>query len=479
MGTPAYISPEQAEGSTATAASDVYSLAVVAFECLAGRKPFVADTPVAHRHRPPAQPGARPARHGARRPRGRRTPGDGQVARGALPPTVPAFARALRDPASVTGACAATAVAAAVARGRTTRRAGAAPAPAPAPTPARRPPSRRPPAVVRRRGRCSSASRPCWSPCCWSSGSAPATTSPRLDGRRHALAAPVAVAQRRTEPDTEPDAHRHADETPTETPTRDAERDARARRRRRRPPRPTGHGRGRPRGLRRARPQGRREELRDLGLSRSPWSWTNPGDQPDGIVDSVEPSGTLQEGDQVTVSFWGKTPPEPATSRRRERPGMTQPEPTLIGGRYELGELLGRGGMAEVRKGTRPRASAARSRSSGCAPTWRATRPSRPGSAARRSRRRRSTTPRSSSVYDTGEEMATDGSGVAQPYIVMECVEGRTLRDILREGRKILPERALEITSRRAVGPRLQPPRRDHPPRHQARQRDAHADAAT
>jgi serine/threonine-protein kinase len=32
------------------------------------------------------------------------------------------------------------------------------------------------------------------------------------------------------------------------------------------------------------------------------------------------------------------------------------------------------------------------------------------------------------------------------PYIVMEYVEGRTLRDILREGRRILPERALEIT---------------------------------
>ena len=49
------------------------------------------------------------------------------------------------------------------------------------------------------------------------------------------------------------------------------------------------------------------------------------------------------------------------------------------------------------------------------------------------------------SVYDTGEEMSDDG--VAQPYIVMEYVAGRTLRDILREGRKILPERALEITS--------------------------------
>ena len=50
-------------------------------------------------------------------------------------------------------------------------------------------------------------------------------------------------------------------------------------------------------------------------------------------------------------------------------------------------------------------------------------------------------------VYDTGEEPASDGSGVSQPYIVMEFVAGRTLRDILRDGRKILPERALEITS--------------------------------
>ncbi|WP_127479370.1 serine/threonine-protein kinase [Nocardioides pantholopis] len=47
MGTPQYLSPEQARGQTATPASDVYSLGVVAFECLAGRRPFQADTPVA------------------------------------------------------------------------------------------------------------------------------------------------------------------------------------------------------------------------------------------------------------------------------------------------------------------------------------------------------------------------------------------------------------------------------------------------
>ena len=47
MGTPQYLSPEQAQGGTATPASDVYSLGVVAFECLAGRRPFVAETAVA------------------------------------------------------------------------------------------------------------------------------------------------------------------------------------------------------------------------------------------------------------------------------------------------------------------------------------------------------------------------------------------------------------------------------------------------
>jgi serine/threonine-protein kinase len=47
-------------------------------------------------------------------------------------------------------------------------------------------------------------------------------------------------------------------------------------------------------------------------------------------------------------------------------------------------------------------------------------------------------------VYDTGEDMAT---GVPVPYIVMEYVDGRTVRDLLMEGQRLLPERVLDITN--------------------------------
>jgi Protein kinase domain len=52
LGTPLYMAPEQATGSVLDGRSDQYALAVIAFELLAGRVPFSADTPlgVLHQH---------------------------------------------------------------------------------------------------------------------------------------------------------------------------------------------------------------------------------------------------------------------------------------------------------------------------------------------------------------------------------------------------------------------------------------------
>lgn len=47
VGTAAYLSPEQAAGKPITPATDVYSLGIVSYECLAGERPFEADSAVA------------------------------------------------------------------------------------------------------------------------------------------------------------------------------------------------------------------------------------------------------------------------------------------------------------------------------------------------------------------------------------------------------------------------------------------------
>ncbi|WP_157630427.1 Stk1 family PASTA domain-containing Ser/Thr kinase [Kribbella catacumbae] len=118
----------------------------------------------------------------------------------------------------------------------------------------------------------------------------------------------------------------------------------------------------------------------------------------------------------------------------------------LVGGRYEEGEPLGRGGMAEVRKGVDNRL--------GRTVAIKRLRVDLASDSTFQARFRREAQSAASlnhptivSVYDTGEEPDPNGSGVTIPYIVMEYVAGKTLRDLIREGRKIMPERALEMTS--------------------------------
>mgnify|MGYP001190414687 FL=1 len=122
-------------------------------------------------------------------------------------------------------------------------------------------------------------------------------------------------------------------------------------------------------------------------------------------------------------------------------------ETRRLGDRYELGEPLGRGGMAEVLEGRDLRL--------GRRVAVKILRPDLAKDPAFQSRFRREAQSAASlnhpnivAVYDTGEDILGDESAsVVVPYIVMEYVDGQTLRQLLASGRRLLPERALEITA--------------------------------
>jgi serine/threonine-protein kinase len=118
--------------------------------------------------------------------------------------------------------------------------------------------------------------------------------------------------------------------------------------------------------------------------------------------------------------------------------------PRLVGNRYELRELIGYGGMAEVHRGKDVRlgrevaikvlrADLARDQTF-------LTRFRREAQAAAGLNH-----PAIVAVYDTGE----DGGGIdgALPYIVMEYVEGRTLRDVLKSEGRLPVRRAMEVVA--------------------------------
>ena len=124
-------------------------------------------------------------------------------------------------------------------------------------------------------------------------------------------------------------------------------------------------------------------------------------------------------------------------------------KPRVLGNRYEVGDLLGRGGMAEVHIGRDTRL--------GRVVAIKLLRVDLARDATFQARFRREAQsaaalnhPAIVAVYDTGEEQVVEagGSTVALPYIVMEYVEGRTLRELMHDGRPLDVDTALEVTAR-------------------------------
>ena len=127
---------------------------------------------------------------------------------------------------------------------------------------------------------------------------------------------------------------------------------------------------------------------------------------------------------------------------------MTDQFPQVLAGRYEVRDLIGRGGMAEVHLGYDKRLSRIiaikllRSDIAGDV-TFQARFRREAQSAAALNH------PTIVAVYDSGEEEITtpNGSTRSVPYIVMEYVEGHTVRELLGDGEAVPIPEAVEITT--------------------------------
>lgn len=113
----------------------------------------------------------------------------------------------------------------------------------------------------------------------------------------------------------------------------------------------------------------------------------------------------------------------------------------VLSGRYELGELIGRGGMADVHQGLDTRL--------GRTVAIKLLRPDLardPQFQARFKREAQAVAALNHhsivAIYDTGEHLVHDGTdeSVKVPYIVMEFVSGRTIRDLIRAGEVSIPQ---------------------------------------
>ncbi|MFB9731666.1 Stk1 family PASTA domain-containing Ser/Thr kinase [Ornithinimicrobium kibberense] len=137
------------------------------------------------------------------------------------------------------------------------------------------------------------------------------------------------------------------------------------------------------------------------------------------------------------------------TDPTRPTPPPSGPETRVLGGRYEIGDLVGRGGMADVHVGHDLRLGRT------VAIKILRTDLARDSSFLARFRREAQAAaglnhPSIVGVFDSGEETvheAGGGAAVHVPYIVMEFVEGRTLRELINEHRVLDPDEAARITA--------------------------------